>query len=463
MATRFKAGRPRGGKDFSNMKDIRNLLEKTDRQVVTSTPIDLEKFEANLRERGKYEFTHKEEVTVPENVHCPDCSNREKHEHTVRKGAALRDRLRVLTEAEAREWWRFTVHHTFDYPTFEEMQKGASVGDVLRKIAGDGPPITWVLSEVRTSVGKLAFKLHPEKKVIANEVQAMQGHLSADVIAATQHLDQIDGEWLALCQDFTLCRNTKYETLKAYGVESQKIPVLLLQTFQNEEPLKHYMDKGDLTDNRIVPARINHWDQKLADCYRTRTFDEDRNPLYMDVAESERKGRPWWLVPAAALSLCAALATLAYYVPAMLAEHVDSWLSGGRLQRAASGSAKARGHSEPALSNSPPMQPPGKFPTQPIPQDVLAFFNRATTRAQEMRQTHQETLLGTVEGIDYIRDETGQILTRVNVFESAKIRASYNAYARDYMARRKQEAEDRLRGKAQAISERTANLKEALP
>lgn len=179
MAIRFYLGKPGGGKSFRALKEIVDELAHGQRVIVTNLSVKLPELNAYLQER------------FPE------------------KSIDLHERVRVLTEDEAREFYLHRAHGVdFRAPADEDVKRnGARVdyGDLHRLV-----PVMYVIDEVHTFFDSRNWMSSGPHVTHYNSQHRKFGD---EVFFVTQFLELVDKRLRGFSQDFTVVRNHRLERM----------------------------------------------------------------------------------------------------------------------------------------------------------------------------------------------------------------------------------------------------------
>lgn len=188
MAQHFFLGKPGGGKTYRALREIVEELIYGIRVIVTNASLKLPELAAYLAE--KY----------------PD------------KEIDLNDRIRILTEEQARRFYLYRQYGCdFLEPTEEETKKGARVAYVFR--TKDTPagvdlpehrPVMYVIDEVHTFFDARNWQATGPHVTHYN---SQHRKLGDEVFFITQFLDLVDKRLRGFSQSFILVRNHKLERL----------------------------------------------------------------------------------------------------------------------------------------------------------------------------------------------------------------------------------------------------------
>jgi hypothetical protein len=190
MSEFFIVGKPRGGKSFLATKYIYEQLLKDKGQVlrpiVTNIKLNFDEIAAELKQDLKLEYT-------------PD----------------LRNRIRILDDAETGEFWLYTVgreflkrktikmrNWEFDVPDFEDRGKEGCL---------------YVIDEVHIYFPAV-FGTRNDNEDDLRFFLTQHGKMNFDIICVTQHPEQVSKQFRRLCQEYMHVRNLSREPIYGFRI-----------------------------------------------------------------------------------------------------------------------------------------------------------------------------------------------------------------------------------------------------
>jgi len=240
----FISGKPRAGKSLYAVKLIVEELVNGTRPVITNLPLNLPVLNEYLQKKW------------------PD------------KSINLFERVRILTEAETKEFWVHRPGCRINRPTKEEWASGKFPD--YTGVVDQG--IFWVIDELHVSFGARQWM---ETGRDCMFYLSQHGHLGDTFIGVTQAIGNVDKQFRSVTQDFTYIRNFSKEK---YGVFRMP-PVFMRRTYV-EPPTSNSVAMETGTFRLDVSG--------LASCYSTVAGVGIHDRGGADKSE-RRKGLPWWV------------------------------------------------------------------------------------------------------------------------------------------------------------------------
>lgn len=181
----FVTGRPRGGKSYYSVLQVLEELRKTERQIITNLPLNLE-------------------------LLAEWCN-----EH-IEKPVDIRKRVRILNEGEVRKFYLFRVGGedpvSLVIPGLKE-----TMPDFSSRQQPEFPGTLYVIDEVHIYFSARSWQTAGE----AVEFFCSQhGHLRCDVIFVTQHCEKVDKNFRRNAQEYILmrnCGNERFFNIPVFG------------------------------------------------------------------------------------------------------------------------------------------------------------------------------------------------------------------------------------------------------
>jgi hypothetical protein len=297
MSLHFISGKPGAGKSFYALKLLLEELRLTNRQVITNLSVKPGELAAFLTERYDDTFN-------------------------------LRERLHVLSEEQAAEFWRYrgTIELTQRRETVRTVKGGIQREEVLDFSGAANGGVFYVLDEVH-----LFFNSRNWMKLGGDCIYYLSQHrkLGDDILAVTQHVENVDKQFRSMAQDYTYIRNLSKERVGIFRGASSFLRLTFPQP-ANSSGVKCQetgLFKLDVTG--------------LAQCYETAAGVGIHGRAGADKGE-RRKGLPLWILFALIVLLVVGLAA----IPAGLGRMVRGGFKAKVEELDANASRAAQSHAE---------------------------------------------------------------------------------------------------------------------
>lgn len=194
MAISFYTGKPGGGKTYKAVDMIVKELRSTQRNIVTNVAL-------NLPELAQY-------------LH-----------DTYGETFNMRERIRILSEEDLSQFWRFYGPHSDQKITGKKLVPHHSApktkGEEVRMVCRDDfdcrngqPAVFYVLDEIHTAFNARNWQNTGDDVLYYN---SQHRKLGDDVIAITQSLGNVDKQFKSVAQEFVVIRNHGKEKLPLLG------------------------------------------------------------------------------------------------------------------------------------------------------------------------------------------------------------------------------------------------------
>jgi hypothetical protein len=184
MSIFFVVGKPGGGKSYYGVKQIVDEIMRSNRYIVTNIELLLPEIRAYCHEQMEDEVD-------------------------------LTDRVRVLSDSEAAEFWKYEPGRDFDKR--KQVQQGRRMIDVPDFEDRAKRGCLYVIDEVHVMFGAREWQ---NTGTDCTFFLSQHRKLRTDVILITQHPDQVDKALRRLAQDYVQMRNLSREPVFGFRVGS---------------------------------------------------------------------------------------------------------------------------------------------------------------------------------------------------------------------------------------------------
>jgi len=288
MSIHFISGKPGGGKSLYAMKLLVEELRLGKRCISTNLPVDQGRLAEWLHEKYGSSF-------------------------------GLHERLRLLGEKEAAEFWRFPTRYVDLTEKKRLNDEGKGKGSKTIEVTDHGwrqttGPVLFIIDEAHVYFNARRWQETGDDAVY---YLSQHRHLGDDCIIVTQHVGNVEKQFRVLAQDFTYIRNHAKEKIgffKSFGRFTRRTYL----SPATGAPGETAMERGTFTLDVTG----------LASCYDTASGVGIHGRAEADQGE-RRSGLPFWALPAFGVAGVVAVVLLLVSIPKVMGGVISSVIGKG--------------------------------------------------------------------------------------------------------------------------------------